>query len=75
MPEELKPIASMSLKDNELLGGLNGKVAKALEKLCRWRRYAEGEKVFDRDDPSGDVYFVVEGSVRALDHSESGVRP
>lgn len=72
MPEELKPTASMSLKDNELLGGQNGKVAKALEKLCRWRRYAEGEKVFDRDDTSGDVYFVVEGSVRAIDHAESG---
>ena len=72
MPEELKPTASMSLKDNELLGGQNGKVAKALEKLCRWCRYAEGEKVFDRDDTGGDVYFVVEGSVRAIDSAESG---
>ena len=34
--------------------------------------YAKGERIFDRSDTSDDVYFIVEGKVRAVDHTKSG---
>jgi CRP/FNR family transcriptional regulator, cyclic AMP receptor protein len=43
-----------------------------LEQRCRWRRAEAGQQILDRASDSRDVYFVVEGSVRAVDFSSSG---
>ena len=44
----------------------------ALEKLCRWETYGEGDLIFDRTDTSSDVYLIVKGSVRVVGHAKSG---
>ena len=44
----------------------------ALEQRCRWQRYSAGQQIIDRSSENRDVFFVVEGSVRAVDFSPSG---
>jgi len=61
-----------SLKDNFLLQSLEEDVIEALEGLCHWEVASEGARIFDRTDTRTDVYFIVSGSVRVLDHSKSG---
>ncbi|OAN50420.1 protein kinase [Paramagnetospirillum marisnigri] len=41
----------------------------AIEVQCTWRRYASGEQVFDKESDTLDVYFVIEGAVRILNHT------
>ncbi len=55
-----------------LLKGLDGDTLDALEKRCRWRRYATHESIIDSDGDTHDVYFVVDGRVRVVNHSLSG---
>lgn len=52
-----------SLTDEELSG---------IEQMCRYRRFASGELIVDRDSPSNEVYFVVRGRVRIVNFSMSG---
>ena len=67
----------MSASDDSRLGGigflagLTAATLAELEQRCRWRRYGAGEQILDRDD-AGDVYFVVEGSVRIVNYSLAG---
>ncbi|MEO3475628.1 Crp/Fnr family transcriptional regulator [Roseomonas sp. CAU 1739] len=37
-----------------------------------WRDYAAGAMILDLDDPSGDVWFVIEGSVRIQVRTPAG---
>ena len=68
----LVPTDSGSLKENFLLQNVGDDVITALEGLCHWVSASEGTQVFDRSDTATDVYFIVSGSVRVLDHSKSG---
>ena len=56
----------------KLLNMLDESQRARLESRCRWRRYKNGEKVFDRGDEGRDVFFVVEGRVNAVDFTLSG---
>lgn len=42
------------------------------DRLCRWRRFNEGELVVDYEDESSDVYFIVAGEVRVLIRTVAG---
>ena len=55
-----------------ILEGQTELTVRRLEKMCRWRAYAKGERIFDRSDTRDDVYLIVEGKVRAVDHTKSG---
>jgi CRP/FNR family transcriptional regulator, cyclic AMP receptor protein len=68
----LEPTDPGSLSDNFLLQTVDSEVVSALEGVCHWVRAAEGMQIFDRTDTRTDVYFIVSGSVRVLDHSKSG---
>ena len=61
-----------SLAGIGLLEGLDDDTLDALEKRCRWRRYATNELIIDRESDTHDVYFVVDGRVRVVNHSLSG---
>ena len=61
-----------TLSGNYLLKDVATEVVSGLEEICIWSRVSEGTQIFDRDDTHTDVFFVVEGSVRVLDHAESG---
>ncbi len=56
----------------EILADLEPAELQALERLCRWKRYAPQEQIFDRQSASRDVYFVVEGRVRVVIYSVAG---
>ena len=45
---------------------------EALAKRCSWRRYEAQEQIIHYHDQSRDVYFVVEGEVRAITYSLEG---
>lgn len=64
--------ARRDLRHIELLQGLADVELRALEQRCRWRRCAAGQQVLDRSSDNRDVFFVIEGSVRAVDFSPSG---
>jgi len=55
-----------TLDSNQLLTNLTPESRRDLEQKCRWRRLDPDEVVFDQDDPSQDVYFIVEGRLRIV---------
>lgn len=56
----------------ELFAALPAGQREALERRCRWRTYAEGEQVIDRETDSRDVFFVVSGATRVVNYSPAG---
>jgi CRP-like cAMP-binding protein len=61
-----------NLRQVELLHGLAEVEVRALEQRCRWQRYAAGQQILDRSSDNREVFFIVAGSVRAVDFSPSG---
>ncbi len=55
-----------------ILAGLSPAEMALVEQSCTWRRYKRGEQILDRNSPSRDVFFVVEGSVAIVNYSVSG---
>ena len=55
-----------------LLQDLSPEELVALEQVCRFRRFAGGEQIFDREAVTRDIYFVVRGRVRVVNYSLSG---
>lgn len=45
---------------------------RALVERCRWRRFDPGQQIVGREDTTSDVFFIVEGRVRATSYSPSG---
>lgn len=45
---------------------------KTLEERCRWKKFMEGEVLFDFEDDTHDVYFIAAGSVQILVRTQSG---
>ena len=44
----------------------------AIERRCRWRTYADGEQIIDRENDTQDVFFVVSGLTRVVNYSPGG---
>lgn len=55
-----------------VLSGLPVTVQRELEQACRYRRFSEGELIFDRESTATDVFFVLRGRVRVVNYSLSG---
>ena len=68
---ELPDGVERSLAGIALLETVDSDVIRQLESICTWYFCPAGGHVFDREDTSGDVYFIVQGSVRASDNVES----
>jgi CRP/FNR family transcriptional regulator, cyclic AMP receptor protein len=66
------PQKPKTLEGIGLLKGLPSAVVRELEKKCVWRDCAAHEQVFDRDNDTRDIYFIVSGRVRILNYSLSG---
>ena len=49
-----------------LLAGLSPSALRVIEQKCRWIELKPGDIVFEREDDTRDVFFVVRGSVRAM---------
>lgn len=61
-----------SLQGIDLLTGLTKKELAAVEKACRWRRYAPHQQIIDKESTTQDICFVVSGRVRVVNYSFSG---
>ncbi|MCH9019086.1 MAG: Crp/Fnr family transcriptional regulator [Proteobacteria bacterium] len=61
-----------SLAGVALLAELSPERLAALERNCRWRRYAAKEMIFDLESEGTEVYFVVDGAVQIVNYSPSG---
>ena len=72
LTEELPPGTECSLAGIELLKDQDEATIALLESVAAWRFCPKDGIVFDRDDTSGDVFFVVSGRVRALDSADTG---
>jgi len=60
------------LEGVKLLEGLKPADLAKLEEYCRYKKFATGEQIFDRQSKTTDVFFVVRGSVRIVNFSLSG---
>jgi CRP-like cAMP-binding protein len=61
-----------SLAEITLLAGLSEEQRAELAVACAWRRYRDGERLFEYDSAGDDVFFIVEGAVRISSPSISG---
>lgn len=55
-----------------VLAGLSDAELLSIEQRCRWRRCGRGQLVIDHQAADRDLFFLVEGSVRATVYSRSG---
>ena len=61
-----------SLRGVALLKDMPDEAVAALESICRWESYGDGDLIFDRTDSSNDVYFIAKGRVRVVGRAKSG---
>ena len=71
LTESLPPGTEKTLADIKLLRNVDADAVKRLEEICTWYFCAKDDLVFGSDDTSGDVYFIVQGSVRAAENVDS----
>lgn len=64
--------ARESLAGIAILGSLTPAEHAEIERRCRWRHYAAGEQIIDREADARDVYFVVSGLTRVVNFALSG---
>jgi CRP-like cAMP-binding protein len=67
-----QPDSSQTLDGIELLQAMTPEARRALAGRCRWQRVMSGQQIVGHLDTTRDVFFVVEGRVRATSYSLSG---
>jgi len=70
--QPIKPVEPRTLDGVAVLKGLKVAERAELEAACVWRRYRHGERLFERDSSSNEVFFIVEGSVSIVSSSTTG---
>ncbi len=55
-----------------LLQTLDPEARHSLEQRCRWQRYGARNEIIGRESDSRDVFFIISGRVRVVNHSLSG---
>lgn len=71
LTDTLPPGTKKSLAGIKLLKNVDAQAVSRLEEICTWYCCAKGDIVFGNDDTSGEVFFIVEGRVRAADNVDS----
>lgn len=56
----------------ELFENLSVRDLKAVAKRCNWRQYTADQQIVGHLDQTRDIFFIVEGSVRAVIYSPAG---
>lgn len=70
--EPATPPGRRSLGGITLLAGVSSEQRAELEAACVWRRYRDGERLFEQGTIGDDVFFIVEGSVSIASPSVTG---
>jgi CRP-like cAMP-binding protein len=47
-------------------------IVRGISSICRWRWYKPDQRIFSQDEPSQDVFFIVQGTVRITSYSVMG---
>ena len=68
----MSPEPTGNLTNVRLLHNLSEEAIAELEKHGRWRRFAGGQQILDRDSTSREVFLVVEGRVEVINFAMSG---
>jgi len=68
----VSPEPTGNLTNVRLLHNLSEEAIAELEKRGRWRRFAGGQQILDRDSTSREVFLVVEGRVEVINFAMSG---
>jgi CRP-like cAMP-binding protein len=55
-----------------LLDSLPPNELRSLEQCCGWHRFAAGEQIFDWNSNSRDIFLIVRGRVKLVNHSITG---
>ena len=71
LTEDLPAATEKSLAGIKLLQNIDAQAVNRLEEICTWYFCAKGDFIFDKDDTSSAVYFIVAGTVRASDNVDS----
>lgn len=71
LTEALPDGTEKSLAGIELLQNVDGEAVTRLEEICTWYFCAKDGYIFNSEDTSGDVCFIVSGSVRASGNVET----
>jgi CRP/FNR family cyclic AMP-dependent transcriptional regulator len=69
---ELPPEAVKELSGCRMFRDASPEAVSELEAICTWYWCRAGGKIFDRMDPRTDVFFLVQGAARVVDHARSG---
>ena len=64
--------ADHTLGGIELFADLSVDDRSAVERLCRWRRYAAGDTIHEAGSSDRSVFFMIKGAARAVNYSFSG---
>jgi len=51
---------------------LQSKEIRSISSMCRWRWYRPNQRIFLQNDPSHNVFFIVQGAVRITSYSIMG---
>ncbi len=73
LTEALPPETEKSLGDIKLLQNVDPEAVTRLEEICTWYFCPKGGYIFDSEDTSGDVCFIVSGGVRASNNVETEI--
>lgn len=66
IPSSTAPTPGRSLAGIDLLKAIPADHLTRLQDRCIWREMRPNEVVFELDDPSADVYFIVRGKLRIV---------
>ena len=61
-----------SLDSVTIYGCLNDEERAAIAEQCRWQKFQAGQEIIAHNEPSLEVYFLVEGKARVIIYSYSG---
>jgi len=68
----VKPVEPRTLDDVTVLKNLPEAKRAELAAACIWRRYRQGERLFERGSSSSEVFFIVDGSVSVVSAAITG---
>ncbi len=60
------------LQGISIFAGLSVEDAEDVGQACKWARYSAGRQILGQDEPTSDIFFIVEGAAQAKRFSSGG---
>lgn len=61
-----------ALSESQILRGLDDNARAEISNQCDWQRIVRGRQIIFTEEDTDDVYFLVQGMVRAISYSAEG---